>query len=605
MEKLLTPDQVISFLKVTEKQLITLIKKEALPCVRVGGDIRFKPKEIELWLQRNAADSFREPRALRQIGLPAKDVFENRPVSEPADLPFTYPEPFIIQERGGMLTLTAFNGGTEQHRARILGILAAAGLPGHDENVDHALGFPGAVVELEALPAAFREPFYVFTTHNELDACLFVSPAETFSVSREDILHELSLTNVTHGIDTELLQRLIHPGIPGKLLIIARGVPAASAGKTRIDVHFDTPKSFKPRDIENADNGEDVYRGVSHVARDQLLAEMIVPEGARHGITVTGGSIAPASGGAALKSGPNTYFSHDKRRIHASCDGIAFWKKDAVCVDRALCPAEVGYATGNIEFDGRVIVRGNVASGFTLDAKKKIVVNGQVEAARVVSHGASVDIRAGVRGAGKAVIEASTNITAPFAEGCEMNAGLNINIASSALRCNLSALRSITVSEPGARVVASALTAGQSISVFSAGSQRGEKTVLKIEKLTDDLSQSERRLLEKQVLDIKHQLRALSAKIRSIAARRPQEAATDRKKLEALRKILEKHEQAYFLFRKYCTDSNKVFIDIPGTAYPGVMLMIEDRKLELTRQVTAHRFYYSHGGILKKPLEEA
>jgi hypothetical protein len=336
-----------------------------------------------------------------------------------------------------------------------------------------------------------------------------------------------------------------------------------------------------------------------------LLAELIVPSGARHGVTVTGRAIAPERGGAALKSGPNTYYSHDKRRIHAACDGIAYWKKDAVCVDRALCPAEVGYATGNIEFDGRVIVSGGVASGFTLDAKKKVIINGQMEAARVVSRGASVEIRGGVRGGGKAVIEASTSIAAPFAEGCGMTSGLNINIGSSVLRSNLHALRSITVSEPGARVVASVLTAGQSISVFSAGSQKGEKTVLKIEKLTDDHTAPERVSLEKQVLDVREQLRALSAKIRAIAARRPQEAAAERKKLEALRKVLEKHEQAYSLFRKFCTDSSKTFIDIPGTAYPGVTLIIEDRKLELSRPITAHRFYYSHGGILRKPLEEA
>ncbi|KKW33969.1 MAG: hypothetical protein UY81_C0082G0002 [Candidatus Giovannonibacteria bacterium GW2011_GWA2_53_7] len=134
-----------------------------------------------------------------------------------------------------MLTLTAFNGDAEQHRARILGILATAGLPGLDESVDHALGFPGAVVELEALPAAFQEPFYVFTTHNELEACLFISPEHAFSVSREDILHELSLTNVTHGIDAELLRCLVHPDIPGKLLIIDWGRVAPSFGPAAED----------------------------------------------------------------------------------------------------------------------------------------------------------------------------------------------------------------------------------------------------------------------------------------------------------------------------------------------------------------------------------
>ena len=68
-------------------------------------------------------------------------------------------------------------------------------------------------------------------------------------------------------------------------------------------------------------------------------------------------------------------------------------------------PADVGASTGDIDYDGSVVVKGNVLTGYTIKATGDIIVNGVVEGAKLVTAGKIV-LKRGIQGKGQASLEA-------------------------------------------------------------------------------------------------------------------------------------------------------------------------------------------------------
>ncbi len=62
-----------------------------------------------------------------------------------------------------------------------------------------------------------------------------------------------------------------------------------------------------------------------------------------------------------------------------------------------MIQGDVGVETGNINFTGKVIVSGNVMSGYEIISNEDIEINGIVECATLKSKG-DITIRQGVQG---------------------------------------------------------------------------------------------------------------------------------------------------------------------------------------------------------------
>ena len=572
--------------------------------MRLGGELRFNVEDLQPWLAERTVTPSRDPALIPDIERSLAEPAAPTPPRKPPALPTS--EPFTILNEDNLLTLTVFPGREEAvDPDRILSILDSLDDIRSDVQaaVQAAMDKPGSSVDLGPLPPALREDFNIFISRDKLNACLFISRKAHPTLAADDVLRELSLLDIQHGLNTRLIQMISHPEVPDRLLVIARGNKPRGDGHADLIIHFKTPRDFKPRKLESPSFQCLDFKQISRVIQDQLLAEIVLPKNMKNGVDVFGNQSTPDLGeNLRLKAGPNTYFSHDRLRLHAACDGLAYWKKDAICVDRTCCPTEVGFETGNITFDGRVIINNNVLSGFSVEGKRKITVKGQVEGARVVSTNGSIIVHGGVRGNGKAELEAATNIEAPFAEGCRLIAGMNVTVKSSILRSTIYAGKSISMTEQNGRVAASSLTCCQSMSLVNVGSTGQERTTLSIHQPSDDGEGTELEHLTEQIKQSRRDIRACKVRIQRLVAQKSTAVPKEKEHLAQLEELLNKHEKAYQLFRKFCTDSETIFIDIAGTAFPGVEIVIEDRRLEIRAPIKAQRFYYSHGGILKKSL---
>ena len=153
----------------------------------------------------------------------------------------------------------------------------------------------------------------------------------------------------------------------GEKLLIAEGKEPVSP--TDGEVHYYFPTNFKRPGRLNLDGSID-YRArgdVPHVEEDILLASKILPEPGKSGLDVKGMEI-PVSEPVdpAFSAGQGTRFNEKKTEIFSTTRGEPHLDvMGVVSVNKEFTiTGDVGFETGNIDFNGNVIVSGSVKEGF-------------------------------------------------------------------------------------------------------------------------------------------------------------------------------------------------------------------------------------------------
>ncbi|NDY71119.1 DUF342 domain-containing protein [Desulfobacter hydrogenophilus] len=155
----------------------------------------------------------------------------------------------------------------------------------------------------------------------------------------------------------------------GEKLLIAEGkqpVPPIHG-----EIHYYFPINFKRAGRLNPDGSMD-YRDrgeVPLVEEAFMLASKILPEPGKPGLDVKGLEIpVPEPVDPAFSAGPGTRFNEEKTKIFSTTRGEPHLDvMGVVSVNKEFkVDGDVGFETGNIDFNGNVIVPGTVKEGFTV-----------------------------------------------------------------------------------------------------------------------------------------------------------------------------------------------------------------------------------------------
>ncbi len=269
----------------------------------------------------------------------------------------------------------------------------------------------------------------VTVSPDELKAFITLYPGENNSpVSKDEIITALQNQKVTYGIKEDVINYCCEHPIYDDLFCIAEGVPAQNGKNGSIIYHFDTSVDKTPTIL---DDGRINYRElnlIQSVAQGQLLCSLVPPVAGVQGITVKG-KVIPAINGrpAVLPRGKNVYSSEDGQNLYASTDGeVEFLDAAKVSVyTNHEIPADVDNSTGNVNFVGSVIIKGNVLSGFSVEAGGNVEVYGVVEGATIKA-GGNIILRRGIQGMGKGTLIAGGDIVSRYIEYCNVEAKNNI-----------------------------------------------------------------------------------------------------------------------------------------------------------------------------------
>jgi uncharacterized protein len=319
-------------------------------------------------------------------------------------------------------------------------------------------------------------------------------PAGGRPVSREQIDQALQAAGVVSGcLDPVIAQALAAQAAEG--LVVARGRPAAAGTPTRF---ISLLPAIQQRGPSVNERGIADYRELGTLvivhAGDPLMRRVPAQPGLA-GEDVLG-LVVPAATGtdilfAAGISGAAPS-DDDPDLLVAAIAGQPVLLPHGVTVHPTITVPAVDLSSGNIDFDGTVNVKGDVAPGMHVRATGDVFVTGAVEAAHIEAGGnitvaagaiGLADGRGGQAAALKARLAAQGAVSVMFCENAVISAGTDLRIGEVALHCDLTADVQIVIGKPGARrsqLIGGAARASALLQVGVLGSTAGVHTRIEI-----------------------------------------------------------------------------------------------------------------------------
>jgi uncharacterized protein (DUF342 family) len=310
------------------------------------------------------------------------------------------------------------------------------------------------------------------------------------------VLEALQRQGIVFGLLQEQIEAALAAG-ECEHLLIAAGCPAqaGSAG------YFENLLLEKEQHLLQADENAIVhYSDLSHlmlVRQGDPLLRLFPALPGTDGTNILG-QVAPAAAMPELAFAEASQGAmldpNDANLLVAACAGQPVITRNGAVVNALLEVADIDLATGNVEFDGTIRIKGDIKAGMRLKASGDVIVLGMIEAAEIVA-GGNVAVKGGIIGRPNpqpgahalppdtARISCGGSLQALFVESARIKAGDSIVVEAYARQCELFARNQIIVGKPGARnshLAGGTAQATLLIKALNLGTPNGLKTLVQV-----------------------------------------------------------------------------------------------------------------------------
>ena len=381
--------------------------------------------------------------------------------------------------------------------------------------------------------------------------------------TREATLALLAEHGIGEGVIPEAIDAAVAAGAV-TAYVVARGIPPQHG----LDGYFESLiPEVRDRSPREDETGHTNYRDLGDIfvvhPGDDLMRRHL-PTVGKPGKTLFGETIEAIPGKAVQYSGkmPGTMLAPGKvDLLQAAITGQPVVILDGMMVEPVFQVDAVDTASGNIDFEGSVVVKGDVSAGMTVRATGDIEVGGVVELATLEAGGGIV-VKGGVIGAigrqtsGECHVRSAGNVNAGYIQQAAIEAGDSIFVDDTAMQCELSAINHIFVgNKRRGYIIGGRVQATLSITAKVIGAHNRVKTLCEIgvnplmhKQLLDMCKKRDER--ENQLLEVSKLIQlaaktpgklppAMIENARATAAALSQEIATMRGEQDALtQKIL-------------------------------------------------------------------
>ena len=326
-----------------------------------------------------------------------------------------------------------------------------------------------------------RESYILKSTPDKmtLTARFYPSSLKGEKMMEDEFINDLAYKGVKFGIDTERITKFCNNPEYCTDVVVANGQPAKEGTHAYIEYYFETDLSAKP--ALNEDGSVDFFHLKTYTKCNagDVLAKLFPEVPGEPGTNVFGEPIRPlAVKRKVLKYGENIEVTDDGRMLKSKVSGHVKLVEERVFVSNVMEVDNVNTATGDIDYDGSVVVLGNVFENFTVKAKGNVEVKGVVEGAHIESDG-DIIIARGMNGMGKGFLKAGGNIIAKFLENSEVSANGYIE-TESILHCDVSAGTEVQVTGKKGFITGGKVCAANLIRVKTLGSDMGADTIVEV-----------------------------------------------------------------------------------------------------------------------------
>ena len=299
-------------------------------------------------------------------------------------------------------------------------------------------------------------------------------------IKPEEIVRILKEKNIVFGLKYNVIERICTESKTVFNEVVAEGIPHENGIDAIIEFNFNKDHRAKPQILED---GRVDFKNMGFVeivkAGDILATKTPLTKGV-NGTTVTGKVIRAKDGKEAVfKFGKNVSIINGGLNLSSDVDGTIIFDNDKISVIQMLeIKGDVGVETGNIDFQGQVIVNGNVTSGYEVSCEGDMIINGVVEGAILKSNG-SITISRGVQGHDAAHITCGGQLTSNFLNSATVYCKGDIETGA-IMNSNIKSDGKITVKGKKGLIVGGEITSKSDIEANIVGSEMGIITSIKL-----------------------------------------------------------------------------------------------------------------------------
>lgn len=271
-------------------------------------------------------------------------------------------------------------------------------------------------------------------------------------VTKEQIIRALDQAGVNFGVIESQVESVLESGTCERVVIAEGKHPADGEDATIEELIKEAEDKGRPH--ERQDGSVD-YHELSlfvSVNKGTALARKHPATEGIPGRGVDGSTITSKPGKDRNYSpGPGTAWStEDPNLVIATIPGQPIFGRNGVKVVSKLELDGVNFQTGNVAFDGTVLIRGPVQPGFKVKAGGDIIISDTVDSAELHA-GGSIECKAGVFGKKACKLVAKGNIKARFFSGVTVQCEGNIEVEDLITNCNVSCEGTIDLGKKGGR----------------------------------------------------------------------------------------------------------------------------------------------------------
>lgn len=316
---------------------------------------------------------------------------------------------------------------------------------------------------------------------DKLKAFISYSPAlGGKSLSTADLFNKLADAGVKYGIKGEKLEQIIKNRNPVEHLLIAEGSPPVPGKDAELIYHFE--QKTESIGTEREDGSIDFYELglITNVQPGDLLVTKKEAEPGKPGKAVTGEEIPPPRPrDIGLPSGKNVKKQDDHTLVAGIAGQVVLDGNRVHVLPVYEVDGDVDLSTGNIDFVGNVIIKGNVKEGFKVKAQGNVEIRGNVTGADIEARG-KIIIHKGYIGKGNRRITAGGDVIVKFVENGIITTEKNIIVADAVMHSQLTAGESIEVTMKKGLLVGGVYKARNRIKANIIGSALATNTYLEV-----------------------------------------------------------------------------------------------------------------------------
>ncbi len=317
---------------------------------------------------------------------------------------------------------------------------------------------------------------------DKLSAYLDIDAKAANYPTEQELLDYLKAAGIKFGIDRSLVKKICDRKETVQNQKIARGQKPVKGEDGQLVWHLgedigDDKVSIDEAGLANFKQA----KTFCEVKQGEQIVSKLPARSGTPGKTVTGEILPSGEKHVDLPEGENVSISDDGLTLYATKSGYLNFQDGKVDISNMLhIEGDVSYNTGNVKYDGKVVIEGDVRSGFRVEATDSVIINGDVEAADIRSKKGDVIIKMGVLGKGRAKIVAGNNIECGFIQDAEAKANNDVIAERYIINGNVYAAGMVIVEENEGLIRGGKIFGEKGISVKEAGSMKNISTQLGI-----------------------------------------------------------------------------------------------------------------------------